>query len=250
MNLILAIVLAASALAAWWLSAYDTHVTGENLGADFTRRITRVGITVFVMGVATAGILSRNRFGGFTAIGLIVPLALYWSGCGSEFAAHSFHALIDSSSQKGRHEEALELCTRLAKSGEVSALAMETMLFRIYDGLLSDERLLANPALAVARTLIAAGQFEEAEAKLRLRWKREPADLPAGLVLIRLCATDLRSPGVAQLLIKNCENRPSLPPYFAAYARHRLQMWTAPRKVNDEGIESLLAGNPACGRQQ
>ena len=43
------IVLALTALVAWWLSGYDTKVTGENKKEDRIRRAIRCGITLFLV---------------------------------------------------------------------------------------------------------------------------------------------------------------------------------------------------------
>ena len=263
MNLILLIVLAGTAMVGWWLSGYDSRVTGENLAADVFRRLTRIGATVFLIGTAVGGLLGNTRFAWFVAVALAVPVAVIWAGCGSEFVARAVHALIDSPGgaaidpkkltadldrlaalfEKGRNEEALKLCTRLVESGEASALAMETMLFRIYDRIFTDERLHSNPSLAEVHRLIASGQFGQAESQLQQRLKRGPGDMAAALTLVRLYTLELRSPEKANAFVKVFEQRAGTPPFFAAYARQRLRAWSSPQDENAEGIESLLVGN-------
>ncbi len=86
------IVLAIAALFFWWLSGYDTKLTGENQTADRWRRGVRCGLTLLVLEV----ILWRPP----TVILLIMILALIWAGCLAELAARGFHWLIDSTDKR------------------------------------------------------------------------------------------------------------------------------------------------------
>ena len=71
----------------WWLSAYDSHLTGEDYRADFTRRAVRTAITcVLAMLAVLAGGMAVFFFAG---------IALVWMPCGAELGARIFHRLLD-----------------------------------------------------------------------------------------------------------------------------------------------------------
>ncbi|HZR17539.1 MAG TPA: hypothetical protein VFE51_09445 [Verrucomicrobiae bacterium] len=262
MNLSVALVLVVTAGLAWWLSGYDSKVTGDNAQADYTRRIIRCAITLLLVAVAAGAATGGGRFGGFVFLGLVVPLALTWAGCVSELFARGFHGLIDSPAagpydpkeitrdldrlaalfEQGRNEEAIELSTRLVKAGEASSLAMETMLFRLYDRVFSPERLLLYPGVADAQKLAAEGRTGEAESQLNLLLRKEPGNLGATMSLLQLYCDAARNADKATALVRNLEHSSRLPPFFADYVRHCEHRWltASSREKSDEGIESLL----------
>ena len=251
-----AIVLGAAALLAWWLSGYDSRVTGENRAADLTRRLIRCGVTLFLVSVALAGMV-------FFCIPVAVVLAVYWAGCVSELFARGFHGLIDSVDnreldgkaltrqldqlsalvQEERNEEAIQLCARLRDSAQGSALAIEAMLFRVYDRMFADERLRSTSSLANVFALLDQKRYAETEIRLNQLLVREPRNTAAYLVLIRLYARELQNENSAHALIERLAKRGWLPPAFVEYARHCLGGWLKPVtsgiKAN-EGVESLL----------
>ena len=49
MALTILIVLAIISVLAWWLSGFDTRVTGEDKAADFRRRALRCGATLLLV---------------------------------------------------------------------------------------------------------------------------------------------------------------------------------------------------------
>jgi hypothetical protein len=262
MSLSFALVLLITAALGWWLSGYDSKVTGANVQADYTRRVIRCAITLLLVAAAVGAAAGGGRFGGFVFLGLVVPLAITWAGCLSELFARAFHGLIDSSGagpydpnkltgdldrlaalfEQGRNDEAIELSTRLVKDGEASSLAMETMLFRLYDRVFSPDQLLVNPAVAQAQKLAADGRTGEAESQLNLLLREEPANIAATMSLLRLYCDALRNADKAAALVRNLENTSRLPPFFADYARHCKHRWLAINsgEKSDEGIESLL----------
>src|SRR5438445_243907 len=150
MNLTLLAILILTAGLSWWLSGRDPAVTGENKGADFRRRFLRSGATLMLVWAGGVAVLYGGARGGFVLVAIALPLVIIWAGCVSELFARTFHQLIDSEDnrefdpkqpnreldrlgrlvQMGKNEEAIKLCANLLNSGEVSALAMETMLFR------------------------------------------------------------------------------------------------------------------------
>ena len=130
----------------------------------------------------------------------------------------------------------------LMKTGEGSRLAMETMCFRLYCQMFDKESLRSYKSLAPIHSFLEHGQFSEAESRLTRIVKRNPKNLPAVYLLVRLYAQNLKHPERAGALIQSLEERSKLPPMFAAYSNHCIKEWLDPSEPNgDEGIESLLA---------
>ena len=66
------IIIAAAAALAWWLSGYDSLVTGENIRADLIRRGLRCGGTLLlVIGSISPGLM----------IFMFVAIAVLWASC-------------------------------------------------------------------------------------------------------------------------------------------------------------------------
>jgi hypothetical protein len=249
-------VLLIAGVAAWWLSGYDSLVTGENPHADFVRRATRSGITLVLLAIGLAG--------GTWVFFLVAPiLGIIWAGCGSELGSRWFHALVDPQDkrpldlnqtdrdldrlaqlvQTGRHDEAMALCKELSDSPQVSALAMETMLVHLHSRMFADDQLARSPSLAEAQQLRALGRFHEAEAALRALRARDPGNLKAVVLLLQVYALDLRQPALAEPLLHSLREQREIPPGFADFARRRVQEWSRrppPGEEPTEGIESLL----------
>ena len=263
MGLKFSVILILSAGLTWWLSGYDSQVTGENHVADIKRRTVRCVVTLIVLALGVSGSMGGGRFGGFVSIATVLPLALMWTGCLSELLSRGVHSLIDSPDprevdkqhltreldrlaalvQQGRNHEAIELCAKLRESAEGSALALEAMLSRVYDEMFAEHFLPTCPRLLEARALFEEGCFEEAESKLNQVLNQEPGNLAAAVLLMRLYVQELRRPGKAHALLQSLERRCELPPGFADYSRQRIGRWLTPRsKVAEttEGIESLL----------
>lgn len=273
MALTLSIVLAVTAFVGWWLSGYDAAVTGENRESDFKRRAWRCGLTLVLVAAGVAASSGDSRFGGFVFIAMIVPLALIWVGCLSEAFARAFHQLIDSADNRefepkqhtrdldrlaglvrqGRNEEAVGLCQKLLESGETSGLAMEAMLFRLYQEIFTDERIDAALPLREAHQLRQEGRYPEAESWLTLLLKREPGDLAAAMMLMRIYVQHLHRPGSAYALLGTFEHRSDIPPAFVDYARRRIGEWIDPGAAEEkstEGIESLLVARKHTNAQE
>src|SRR6185437_13570508 len=144
-NVIIILVLMAGA---WWLSGYDSRVTGENPGADVTRRALRCGVTLVLLVMATLN--------GYIAIFIFVSLGVMWASCVAELFARQFHKVVDPEddrefdpketernldflaqlTREGRIKEALEFCEKLQKSGEISPLTLEAKLHHLYQEIL------------------------------------------------------------------------------------------------------------------
>src|SRR5262245_6860527 len=135
MDLTIPLVLAFTSVLTWWLSGYDSQVTGENRVKDVKRKVIRCGVTLLLVAIGVAAATGGGRFGGFVRNALVVPLGLLWTGCVSELFARGFHSLVDSSDsgefdpkvvtrdldrlaelvQQGHNEEAIHLCAKLRK---------------------------------------------------------------------------------------------------------------------------------------
>ena len=138
------VMMALTAAAAWWLSGYDTKLTGEDKPSDRLRRGVRSGITVLLVEVAFSSLLRwwryRDQTSGYVYLAVALPLGLTWASCLSEICARGFQRLVfpeDHSEadlgesrrsmdritrliQEGRREEAIDLCQQLRASGSAS----------------------------------------------------------------------------------------------------------------------------------
>jgi len=267
MALVYSIILTVSAGLAWWLSGYDGAVTGEYKVADIQRRASRCGATLLLVLAGLAGVSMGGRFGGFVLIALILPLAIIWTGCVSEIFARGFHLLIDTPDlgefdpkeltreldrlaelvQQGRADEAIELCTKLKKSGSGSALALETALFRVYEEMFAGNAF-NSASMVETQRLYEEGHLLVVEFRLKEVLKQEPRNLRAGMMLMRLYARNLRKANRALSVLSEFEGRGGVPPGFVDYARQRINEWLNPdsqRKKPAEGIESMLVDQKA-----
>jgi tetratricopeptide (TPR) repeat protein len=253
------ILLSAAAAIAWWLSGFDSRVTGENKKADLIRRILRcvatfVLATIFFSEPSILGILI-----------LPVSIGLLWCGCLAELSSRGFHRLIDSDDRRefdphqsarnldlvasllksGRHEEAAQLCERLKKSGNANILALETLLAR--SGIQFDSGRKPKP-LVEAHRLRSEGKFTEAEVILQTLLAENPSNVDAALMLMRLYVRDVRRSDKAAEILRALEKQPHIPSAHIEYARRSIHEWgqrkSAPAaEVLPESVDELLA----CG---
>src|SRR5262252_123818 len=106
----------------WWLSGYDTRVTGENEKQDLIRRGIRCGISLILLTFAA--------FNRFSVVPVALAMALIWFGCIGEFGWRVLHHFLDPEDkrpfdpkeaernmdhlanliQQGKNSEALHLC--------------------------------------------------------------------------------------------------------------------------------------------
>jgi hypothetical protein len=247
----------------WWLSGFDSKVTGENRVADVKRRVIRCGATIVLTAIGIGAALSGGRFGGFVFIAMVVPLAIIWTGCVSEIFAHGFHRLVDSPDygeydpkeltreldrladlvKQGRNGEAIHLCAKLRESASVSALALDATLFHIYDEMFADHCLATSPTLAEAQKMRDEGHYLQAENRLNQLLKEEPRNLQAGVLLMQLYARNLRNSKKAYTLLHAFEQQTGIPAGFTDYVHQCIGEWIDPstaRKRSANGIESLL----------
>ena len=272
MVLIYPIILAVTAGLAWWLSGYDSQVTGENKGADIRRRLFRCAATLLLVVAGFGGVSMGSRFGGFVLIALILPVALLWTGCISEIFARGFHLLIDPPDsrefdpkqltreldrlaqlvQQGRADEAIELCANLKKSSSGSVLALEAALFRVYDDIFAGSAF-TSASLAETQKLYDEGHLLVAEFRLKELLKQEPRNLRAGLMLMELYTRGLRKPNRALSVAREFEQRSGVPPGFVDYARNCIREWpnlNSERQKSTESIESLLVDQKQLNPQK
>lgn len=259
-----AIILTLTSVAAWWISGFDPRLTGDNR-EDFTHRILRCGLTVFLMAAGLGGAMADPQFAGLIALAIAIPIVPLWMNCVGEAMSQTFWRLIDSPSDpsgstpeelaanldrlaelsnRGQINEAFQLCSQLLNNGDASRLALETMCLRLYSQMFVDESPRASPSLSPIFQLCEIGQFKEAESQLVQMLEREPDNLPAVFMLLRLYARDLRHPERARALIQSLESKPNPAPMFSVYADNQIKEWlgsTSSKVKSDEGIESLLA---------
>ncbi len=258
------LVMVLTAAGAWWLSGYDSKVTGEDTRRDVTRRLIRCGITVALVELAFASLLRwwlyRDGISGFVYIAVAVPLALTWVGCLSELFARVLQRLMFPEDNReadlgatqraldqiarlasdGKKQEAIRLCQELRDSGDASDLALETMLARL--GVQSpDKGPGRSKPLNEADQLIGEARFNEAEAKLAALLKNEPSDQAAALMLMRLYAQGLGELDKANAVLESIAKEPHVPPAFIDYARRSLAEWSGAREHenSETGAERL-----------
>lgn len=260
LNIILLLVAAA---VAWWLSGFDSRVTGENKKADLIRRGIRCGVTILLLAILVRlpySIASAPPM--FLIAGL---MAITWAGCLTELGARCIHRLFDPEDKRefdphhstrnldlvaslfknGRHEEAAQLCEALKKSGDANILALETMLAR--NGIQFDNGRKPKP-LAEAHRLCSEGKFTEAEVILQTLLAENPSNVDAALMLMRLYVRDLRRSDKAAEVLRMLERQPHMPSAHIEYARRSIHEWgqrkPAPAaEVLPESVDELLA----CG---
>lgn len=229
--------MAVAAIVTWWLSGYDTALSGDDTRTDSIRRGIRCGITLVL--------LSMAFFGGFLAVPIFVIIGIIWAGCGAEFVTRQFYKLIDPEDKRpfdpkeiertldrlgalirqGRNREALEFCGALEASGKVSPLILETTFHRLYQETLASAG--RSPFLADIRRWREQKQFGQAEVQLKELIARQPENWGAMLLLMRVYAEDLSQPEKALALLQADPKQPQLPAAFAGYARQSIDEWSS-----------------------
>lgn len=261
------VVLAFAAFVSWWLSGYDTRMTGENVTEDRIRRGIRCGITLLLVEAAFWGLWqfcqSGDPVAGFLYVATTLPLALIWAGCISELSARVFNWLIDPEDDRefdphkslrdldaiasliknGHKEAAIQLCKELKKSGDANVLAMETMLEH-----LGVQKEIQKPRpLNEASRLRRQGKFAEAETILKSLLLENPSNVDAALMLIRLYAQEMRQPDKATEILRSLEEQPHVSSGHVEFARRSIPEWSRGKPkpeevaVPPESVDELLA---------
>jgi tetratricopeptide repeat protein len=273
MSFILAnvIVLVLAASLSWWLSGYDSRVTGENEKEDRIRRGIRCGATLLLVEPAFSGLWRYWRYddraAGVLYLMTSLPLAIIWCSCISELLARGFHWLIDPEDKRefdpgkgardldtiasliknGRKEEAIQLCQTLKESGDASVLAMEVMLEHLGVPQTGDRK--PKPLIQAYR-LREEGKFNETEMILKALLAEHPSNADAALMLMRLYAQDLHRSDKAMEILRSLEQQPHISSGPIEFARRSIHEWGQGKAKAEEeaaappeSVEELLA----CG---
>jgi tetratricopeptide (TPR) repeat protein len=233
----------AAAAIAWWLSGFDSRVTGENNKSDLIRRILRCSVTFILAGIFFGGSPIKSGY-AFIPLIMIIPvsLGLLWCNPLGELLSHGFRRLIDSDDRRefdpnqsarnldmvasllksGRREEAAQLCATLKGSDDANILVMETLLARSGIQLENDRK---PKPLTEAYRLRSEGKFDEAVAVLNSLLAENPSNVDATLMLMRLYAQDLRRSDKAAEILRALEQQPHIPPGHIDYAQRSIHDW-------------------------
>ncbi len=242
-------ILAVVAPVVWWLTGRDKSWDGQSKqGRHFTRALRTVAVSFlfFIM------LWTAEGGGGAAAVPLLlifpILIALALRSSVSEIFAGGFLRLVDPALHDRREmdlkcaqrhrdniawlihhdkrEEAVRLCEELKKSGELDAATLANTLEFL--GVPQDFGKISEP-LHEARRLRALARFSEAETYLRTRLVTHPADSGAALLLMRVCAEDLRRPDAAANVLAALEKQPRVSPDHLEFARRSLAEWRRPK---------------------
>jgi tetratricopeptide (TPR) repeat protein len=252
MSFITTVIIVAVLIAgAWWLSGYDSQVTGENKMEDFIRRAIRCAITLLLVCLATLN--------SYFAIFIFVVLAVLWARCLAEFFTRRIQNIVDPHDDRkfdpqeverdldllaqlvrqGRNTEVLDLCKKIEESGEASHLAIEATLHRLYQETV--DSIDTSPFLRDVRQLNEQGKFAEAESRLKQMIAAQPTNWAATLLLMRVYVKGLEQPIKALAYLQSDDKQPHLPVAFRDYARRSIARW-AEEAANHQGGEPRDAG--------
>jgi thioredoxin-like negative regulator of GroEL len=262
------VVLAFTIPVSWWLSGYDPKLTGEKEQQDFIRRAIRCGLTWFLVELAFWCLWRcwryDDRASGMAYLIFMVPLALIWCGCLAELCAQAFHQLVDPEDrrrfdpnknrrdldmlatlfQSGRKDEAILLCQMLRESGDVSVATLDTMLEHL--GVKPDRTPKPRPLIEAFR-LRGLGKLNEAESLLNSLLMKNPADVDAALMLMRLYVQDMSRGDKAHEVLRSLEQQPHVARDHIEFARRSIEEWSRPGKKEEvvetqpESVDELLA---------
>jgi hypothetical protein len=253
-------ILAVIATGVWWLTGMDKSWDGQSKrGRHFTRALRTVGV-VFLSYIL---LLTAEGDSGPAAAPLmiVIPLgiALILRSSISEVFAGGFLRFLDPSLHDSREvdlkraqrhrdniawlihhrkrDEAVKLCEGLKKSGELDEATLAHTLEFL--GVKQDIGKATDP-LHEAGRLRAQGQFTEAEAFLKARLAKQPADSGAALMLMRLYAEDLKQPEAAAKVLAAMEKEPHSSKDHLEFARRSLAEWNRPKRKNPVPAEEKL----------
>jgi len=262
--LIIIFVIVGSA-AMWWLSGFDSQVTGEDKTQDLIRRVIRCLGTLALIGI----LFGPNAVGvgyAFAPLLIIIPAAIgvIWAGCIAELLSRGLRHVIDSDDKRefdpqedarnldelahllksGQKEAALQVCAALRESGGISGHTLDTML--AHAGIPSNAVPLAKPLQDAGRAR-REGRFAEAESMLESLLAENPRNVEAAMMLMRLYAQDLRRTDKAMEVLKALRQQPHIPHAHIEYALRSIPEWSNPKaepapEVLPESVDELLAG--------
>lgn len=252
------IVLIASTVVFWWLSGFDSHLSGDHGFRDLTRRGARCGISLAIVEACFLYLWryvnEKNADAGYIYLVIAMPLAILWCGCLSQLGARFFNALIDPEDPEqfepdkeerllekiaelirgGKKEQAIQLCKALKVSGEVSSAALDMTLEHL--GLPQADCKMVKP-LAAAHRLRRQGKFEEAAAMLKALLAENPRNVDAAMPLMRIYAQDLGRADQAWKILAALEKQPHVAAAHLEFARRSIEEWSQPRPAPLEEAE-------------
>jgi hypothetical protein len=236
------LVLGVAALFSWWLSGFDSRLTGGE--GDNVRRGIRCGISLLIVEVAFCSLWRyykyEDRVAGLRYLAMLVPLALVWVGCISEALAQGFNRLIDPEDKReydpkrgvreldavgelvrrGQKKEAIQLCRELMQRSEENRTALELTLHHLD---VPVEQVKESKPLAEARGLRLEGNFKGAEAILKSLLRAEPSNVDAAMLLMRLYTQDLRQKGKAIEVLQSLEKQRYVSRSYIEFARRSIE---------------------------
>lgn len=246
----------------WWLSGYDSKLSGDNTRRDFIRRTMRCSVTILLLLILLA--LPSAETAVPVAIGVSALLALTWAWCLGDCFAHAFHILTGISSSYreydphenvrnlqtvagllkiGLRDEALQLAETLKASGGANVLALEALLERAG---IRQETLKKKTPLAEAHSLNREGKFAEVETILKSLLTKNPSNVDAALMLIRVYVQDFRRSDKAMEVLGNLKRQPHIPEATIEYASRSIHEWGQKKEalaaeILPESIDELAA---------
>jgi predicted Zn-dependent protease len=146
--------------------------------------------------------------------------------------------------RSGRKTEAIQLCESLKASGEMDLTTLELTLEHL--GVPQATAKKSSP-LTTADQLRRQGKFNEAELLLSSLLAKNPRNLDAAMILVRLYAQDLRELGKAREVLRALEQQPHVPADHIEFARRSLVEWNRPQPPPEkvpappESVDELLA---------
>ncbi|MDR3460365.1 MAG: hypothetical protein P4N60_23295 [Verrucomicrobiae bacterium] len=253
----------------WWLTGKDKNVSGESKRDRHLTRALRCVIVLFLAALLLGVAEQPASLASFVLL-IIAPvgIALVLRSSVSELFTHGFIGFLDPALhdseeldlkkaqryqdtiahmiQHGHRDAAIQLCEDLKKSGEVNHATLEAALEFL--GVKQDNGRVIKPLNEAAR-LRAAGQFAEAEKRLKALLVINPADADAAMLLMRLYAQDFRDPGKASDVLRALEKQPHVAAAHLDYARRSICEWSRPaplpsapaEPVPPQSLDELLA---------
>lgn len=251
----------------WWLTGFDKTAGGESKRTHYVSRFIRCAAIVWLVGVGLWAVEGGGGLGIIPLLMILPPsLALLLRSSLAEVLTHGFLRLVDPNLHddrpldfgksrrymdtiahlihNGRRDEAIKLCEELKTSGEVNLATLEMTLEFL--GVKPEPALLPKP-LAEADQLRAKGKFAEAEKRLNALLKKNPEDLAAAMMLVRLYAQDLRRPSQAHEVLRRLAKQPHVAAGHIEFARRSIEEWSRPKPEKivttapTESVDELLA---------
>jgi tetratricopeptide (TPR) repeat protein len=247
-NLILLVLVAALF---WWLSGYDSRLSGNHEVRDYVRRAVRAAVSVVIVECAFHFLWryahDRNVGAGWAYLAAGLSLAIIWCGPLSHLGAQLFRSLIDPDDTRGFHpdqearlleqiamlirsekkDEAILMCNALKASGEVSPAALDMTLAHL--GVTIENAGIDKP-LATAHRLRLQGEFEQAISILKSLLNKNPRNVDAAMPLMRIYAQDLRRPDKARQVLEDLGKQPHVSRAHLDFALNSITEWSQSRQ--------------------